>query len=455
MEYNSASNKLQAIDQQHILEYWDTLTENEQDYLLHQVSILDVEQFRLQRKLLVEKRGVHASGWEPLSDFVLSGNGTYRDAGLEYLRQGKVGCVVVAGGQGTRLGHEGPKGEVAVSVIRQKSLFQLLAEKTLAAGRQAGRPLSIAIMTSPLNHKQTVSFFRLHGYFGLDPKQIDFFQQEMLPLLDQKGDLFLEERGKIAEGPDGNGTSLKHFVRSGIWDKWKARGIEHILFTLVDNALADPFDVELIGCHRSMANEVTIKSIAREDPTESVGVLVRSGGKVRVVEYSEIPDPERFAVDLQGGLKHRCANISLFALTMDFVQKVGSEDDERMPYHLALKAVHFLNAAGERVKSTRPIAWKFEKFIFDFLALAKRVGVIVFPREECYAPLKNAEGPHSLKTVREALQESDRRIISAITGKEPPLGPFELAQEFYYPTPDLLSRWSGRTIPSNEYVEVI
>jgi UDP-N-acetylglucosamine/UDP-N-acetylgalactosamine diphosphorylase len=152
--------------------------------------------------------------------------------------------------------------------------------------------------------------------------------------------------------------------------------------------LADPFDAELIGYHRSTSNEVTIKSIAREDPTESVGVLVRSGGKVRVVEYSEIPDAERFALDINGALKHKCANISLFALTMDFVQKVGIEDDERMPYHLALKAVHFLNADGVSVKAARPIAWKFEKFIFDFLALTKSVGVIVYPREQCYAPLK-------------------------------------------------------------------
>jgi UDP-N-acetylglucosamine/UDP-N-acetylgalactosamine diphosphorylase len=215
MEYISASHKLQAIDQQQILQYWDTLSDAEQRYLLQQISIFDVEQFRLQRKLLQEKRGVHASGWEAVQDFIRAGNGAYRDSGLELLRQGKVGCLVVAGGQGTRLGHDGPKGEVARLCHPPKSLFQLLAEKTLAASKQAGRPLSLAIMTSPLNHKQTVTFFRQHDYFGLNAAQIDFFQQEMLPLLDQKGDLFLEERGKIAEGPDGNGTSLKHFVRSG------------------------------------------------------------------------------------------------------------------------------------------------------------------------------------------------------------------------------------------------
>lgn len=454
MDYTSAMHKLHGIEQQHILQYWDLLDTKEQDYLLHQIALLDIELFRLQRKLLQEKHGARIGQCEPVSQLFFSGNENDRLLGREKLREGKVGALVVAGGQGTRLGYDGPKGEVPVSVIRHKSLFQLIAEKTLAASHQAGVPLSLAIMTSPLNHWQTVDFFRRNDNFGLDPKQIDFFQQEMLPLLDQKGDLFLEQKGKIAEGPDGNGTSLKHFVRSGIWDRWHARGIEHLNYLLVDNAMADPFDSELIGYHCRKGDEVTIKCIAREDPKESVGVIVRSGDKVRVVEYTEISDNERLAKNPDGTLKHRCANISLFALKMDFVQNIGMEVDDLMPYHLALKAVHYLNAAGDSVKAVRPIAWKFEKYIFDFLPLTRSVGVIIYPREECFASLKNAEGSDSIATVQQALQESDRRVARLVTGVEPPEGPFELAQQFYYPTPEILKQWKGKAIPSNQYVEV-
>ncbi len=454
MDYISAVHKLQTIEQQQILQEWDNLSEEEKKNLLKQVALFDVAQFRLQRSLLQEKGAKNPQGGSPLKNVGHAGNVELHGLGMEKLRQGKVGCLVVAGGQGSRLGYNGPKGEVPVSLIRNKSLFQLIAEKTLAASKQVGHPLSLAIMTSPLNHQQTVAYFRTHAYFGLDPTQIDFFSQEMLPFLDQKGDLFLETKNKIAEGPDGNGTALKHFLRSGIWEKWKRKGIESMVFTLVDNPLADPFDPELIGFHTSTNNEVTIKAILREDPAESVGVLMEREGKVRVIEYSEISDTERLAVDATGGLKYKYASISLFALDLAFVQKVGAEDEERMPYHLALKAAYFLNAKGETVKSKSAVAWKFEKFIFDFLPLSKKVGIIAYPRKKCYAPLKNAEGPHSLKTVQEALLESDRTVFSALTGKEAPAGNFELAQEFYYPTPELLKRWNGRTVHSNEYVEL-
>ena len=177
-----------------------------------------------------------------------------------------------------------------MTAVKHKSLFQLFAEKTIAASKQAGRPLSIAIMTSPQNHDATIDFFNQHHLFGLEPGQLSFFCQGMLPLLDQEGQLFLENAFSLAEGPDGNGGALHHFYHSGIYQQWQAQGIRHINFVPIDNPLADPFDAELLGCQQRCQNEITIKCTLRRDVQEKVGLLARHDGRTIVVEYSEIPE---------------------------------------------------------------------------------------------------------------------------------------------------------------------
>lgn len=436
---------LKEIDQIHLIDFWDLLSEDEKGQLSKQIEQLDSSQlFELKNLILDDEHKIEET-IQPFRQFATRESHEDFQAGLQILSAGKVGCLIVAGGQGTRLGFEGPKGLFPVSLIKNKSLFQIFAEKALAAGRQIQRPLFLSIMTSSGNHDQTVKFFENHLYFGLNPEQVSFFSQDDLPLLDQNGNLFLETYGKIAVGPDGNAASLKHFFHHGIWADWKQRGIEYLTFVPIDNPLADPFDAELIGFHCRKGGDLAIKCIRREDPQEKLGVIVEKNGKVGVIEYSEISREERDAVDQPPFLRHLCGNISLFSFKMDFVRSVAEKYYEQLPYHKAWKIVPSI--------SEKKGAWKFEKFIFDVLPFAQEVHALIYPREECFAPLKNKEGADSLESVQAAIQKRDIQIFTKVTGLEPEECLFELDPQFYYPTPEMLQRWKGQPLPACSYIE--
>lgn len=380
---------------------------------------------------------------KPFTDVELAGSELDLEVGLRLLSSGKMGCLIVAGGQGTRLGFDGPKGVFPVTILKQKSLFQLVAERTLAASNRSGCPLPLAIMTSPLNHEATVAFFKQHSYFGLPVEQITFFSQDMRPMLDVNGDPLLDYTGRLAEGPTGNGVALERFISSGIWDAWQKNGVKYLNFILIDNALADPFDAELLGCHVRKNNQVTIKCTTRRDAAESVGLIVSNDQYVSVMEYSEVPDSERFKLNPDGSFVHRCANLSLFCFSMDFVEEASKQP---LPWHLAKKSVKVSN-------EEKLFAWKFEKFIFDLLPLAKRVSALQYPRDDCFAPLKNLSGPDSLVTLQAQLLEQDRKRYSAIWQRQAPRNPIELVPQCYYPTKTLLDRWRKK-VPTDAYIEV-
>lgn len=435
--------KKQLIGQEHLLNDWDQLNPSQKYHLAQQIQNINPQLFQIQRDLVLHGKKKQQFLIEPFVTFSRSGNATDREEGLKIIKSGAVGCLIVAGGQGTRLHFHGPKGLFPISPIKHKSLFQLFSEKTIAAGKQAGVLLPLAIMTSKQNHSETIKFFKNHGNFGLKEEQISFFTQEELPMLDQEANLFLSEKGCIAAGPNGNGSSLKHFYESGIWKKWKDAGVKCINYILIDNPLTDPFDAELIGFQARMQSEVVVKCIQRKEASENVGLLVRKNGKVEVVEYTELSQEEKMALNPDFSLKHICANISVFCLTMDFIKKIANQS---LPWHLAFKAVP---GAGNSEK----MAWKFETFIFDILPFAEKVDALLYPREECFAPLKNFSGMNSPEMVAQCLINRDRRVLSKITGIEQPNRVFELAQEFHYPTPTLLADWKGKKIPDADYIE--
>lgn len=449
--FKIAQEKLLKIEQSHILKYWEGLDNDQKNQLLFQIEKIDLKTFDLQQKLLRPTLSENHK-IEPFNNYAQSGNLDDIQKGKELISQGLVGTLVVAGGQGSRLRLDGPKGLFPITTVKHKSLFQLLAEKTLAASKQAGRPLPLAIMTSPLNHDITVEYFEKNHLFGLLKEQISFFPQGMLPLLDTKGFLFLENPYSIAEGPDGNGGALHEFARSGLWLKWHKQGIRYLNFILIDNPLADPFDAELIGYHARTQSEIVVKCIKRNDPKEKVGVIVRQNGKVTVVEYSEIDESERFATQQNGTLLHLCANLSLFSFSMDFIKTHIVNDPTPLPLHAAFKAAKHLDPTGNSVLSDKPIAWKFEHFIFDVLPRANKINALLYPRETCFAPLKNFSGEDSIETVRAALESSDRRVVSEITGTPCTVSPLEISQQFYYPTPSLLAKWKGKEIKQVGYL---
>jgi UDP-N-acetylglucosamine/UDP-N-acetylgalactosamine diphosphorylase len=388
----------------------------------------------------------------PFTQYEKSGCLENLERGKRIISEGKLGCLIVAGGQGSRLNYAKPKGLYPVTLIQKKPLFQILAEKVLAAGNLAGRPLPVAIMTSLGNHKETVRGFEENHYFGLSRDQVYFFSQGELPLLDLKGEPFFETPQKLATGPDGNASSLKHFVDSGVWDKWSKMGVSYIHYIHVDNALADPFDAELAGFHEKTGADVIVKCIERENPAEKLGVMFQQKEKVVVVEYSEISKEEQEARNEDGSLRNLCANIGAYSFSMEFVQEVASSLYEKLPFHKAWKAARYLTSEGTTKMADQPIAWKFEKFIFDVLPEAKEVKALLYPRKACFAPLKNAEGPDSLEAVQKALQERDREVFRQVSGVNSSASFFELDPAFYYFTPELQKKWEGLDVSDGTYV---
>lgn len=450
MDKTQALEKLRSIGQQHLFKFFDELSSEDQINFLEQIDTLNIPTFRMQQQVLESHHHYPLRLLDPFVNYSLSGNHNDTSIGQRLINEGKVGCLIIAGGQGTRLKVNGPKGMYPVSLIKRKSLFQLFAEKVLAASHLAERKLEIAVMTSKINHQQTLDFFEENSFFGLDPMQVSFFTQGTLPLLSHEGDLFLETKGHIAVGPDGNGSTLQHFFNSSICNDWYTKGIRYVNTILIDNPLADPFDAELIGHQKNQGADVLIKCSTRNSAKENVGVLVNHEGKVKVIEYSELPEEEKSATDESGLLKHRCANLSLFCFSIDFIKKVSKTE---LPLHLAHKAAPFLDEEGSTIHPAKPNAWKFEKFIFDVLPYALKVRALLYPREECFAPLKNAHGDASLESVQKSLLKRDREVISKLTGKTPPEVPIELSQEFYYPTENLKKQWEGKSIENGGYIQ--
>lgn len=449
MNLDSIRTLLSEQDFDEIFQFWNILPADQKQDLLNQVQSINWNTLKQQQELLVHQPDSKTL-LEPFLDYSYAGNKQDYLEGLEKISRGEMGCLILAGGQGSRLNSKDPKGTHPVSIVHHKSLFEIFCEKILAAEKLVGRRLLLSIMVSPSNEKATKQFFYDHNFFGLDPNQVFFFTQGTLPFLDSSGNLFLETPSTLAVGPNGNGLWPQEFVNCGIWSKWHQMGIRYVNMILVDNPLADPFDAELLGFHCRRGVDMTSKSIEKKVPEEKVGVFVKDHNTVRVIEYSEMDDQEKTSVVADGGLKHRCASISLFCFSMDFVSKLAEKKD--LPLHKAWKAVDKLYHDGVTHHTSRPNAWKFETFIFDVMKYTDKIAALLYPREHCFAPLKNGSGDNSIDTVQQALQRRDREIIRHLTGKEPPLVPFELAADFYYPTPELISKWKNKTIEGG-YIE--
>lgn len=333
---------------------------------------------------------------------------------------GKVGCIVLAGGQGTRLGVKGPKGAVPVTPISHKSLFEVLSEKVRAVD------LPVAIMTSSANHEETVAFFQKHGNFGLSA--LSFFQQEDLPLLDEDGEWFCEQPGVLACASDGNGHALARFYASGLWGEWKECGIEYVTVVFVDNPLAPIFNADLIGFCKN--KDAVLLAVERLSPTESMGVVAQTPAGIRVIEYTELPsDPSAY----------RLSSTGMFCVSMPFIERLSRVT---FPLHVAYKEV-----AGRRVG-------KCERFLFDLLLFTSSSAALVFPREEVYAPLKNRQGDRSVTTVQRSLFDYYRTLYKRLTGKAPVVEHFELSMEFEYASQEVASALASYPLAENECLTV-
>ena len=336
----------------------------------------------------------------------------WRDVGLDVVRSQSLAVVLLAGGQGTRLGSANPKGMYDIGLPSAKSLFALQGERLAKLGALAGAPPPVwYVMTSPFTHDMTTRYFKRHKYFGLNAKDVKFFKQGTLPCFTEAGEIILKSFDEVSEAPDGNGGIYAALAREGIIDDMRARGIEHVYAYCVDNALVQVGDPAFVGCCVERRCDAGAKVITKAYPTEPVGVFAtrinsETGKKeYHVVEYSEIPESLATAKDKRTGeLKFNAANIALHYYSFEFLAKCCL--DLKLPHHIARKKIPFLDVAtGETVTPEQPNGIKLEAFIFDVYKYANSVCVVQGHRARDFAPVKNAEGTgkDSPDTARELI----------------------------------------------------
>jgi UDP-N-acetylglucosamine/UDP-N-acetylgalactosamine diphosphorylase len=346
-------------------------------------------------------------------------------AGRGMLAAGEVAVVIVAGGQGTRLGFDGPKGCFPVGPVSERSLFQIHAEKVVAVGRRHGATVPLYVMTSPQNHAETAAFFAEHDSFGVE--RLRLFVQGEMPAVDRaSGKILLAERGRVALSPDGHGGTIRALDRSGALAEMAEEGITTIFYLQVDNPLIAIGDPGFVGAHRRAGAEISSKVVRKADPAEKVGLVVLRDGRQEMIEYSDLPDElaERRSPD--GGLDLWAGSMALHVIDVGFAARLAKRGG-RLPFHRALKAVPYVDEAGRPVEPDEPNAVKFEQFIFDAIPLAKRALVVETDRETEFEPLKNAEGPASPETVRARLSALYARWLEE-AGVAVPRGPDALPE---------------------------
>ncbi|MCC5833129.1 MAG: UDPGP type 1 family protein [Opitutales bacterium] len=412
--------------QGHVFRFWDQLDESQQSNLLSEAAEIDLEEInRLSDTLVMggQEESFDSDGLEPAPYRAHPSNGgdaalwqRAREVGEEALRGGKVAAFVVAGGQGTRLGYNAPKGTFPVTPVSQKSLFQVFAEKIRAAEIRYETQIPWLIMTSNANYEATVEAFEQADYFGLKKENVRFFRQGRLPAVDGKGKILLEDKDSIAMSPDGHGGSLRALVRSGAIAEMKKRGVSTISYFQVDNPLVHCIDPTFVGFHLMEGSaEMSSKMIPKAYSTEKVGHFCTQNGQTKVIEYSDMPESLQEAKDAEGKLRFIAGSIAIHVISVDFVEKMGGDNsDLNLPFHLAHKKINHVDEAGKSVSPQKPNGYKFEMFVFDALPFASDPVIIETRREDEFSPVKNAEGLDSPKTCSEdQLRQFTRWTLAA------------------------------------------
>ena len=317
--------------------------------------------------------------------------------GEDIIANNQYAVVTMAGGQGTRLGHKGPKGTFILNVKPEpKSLFQIIAENLIKTNNKYGIILNWYIMTSTENNDETVKYFEDNNYFGYNSENVKFFKQGNLPLLSEAGKLVVNSEYRIKYAASGNGTIYEAMLNDGIIDDMKKKGIKWVFIGSVDNALLNMVDPMLLGLTKKRGTEIASKTIVKNSPYEKVGVFCKKNGKPGVIEYSEIPESLIEEVDEHGELMYGESHIMCNLYTLDAIEKIANVE---LPYHSAHKKVDFMQEDGNMFFAKEPNGYKYEAFIFDGFELFDDITLYRGKREEDFAPVKNAEGVDSPETA--------------------------------------------------------
>ncbi len=417
----AAVNQLQMLHQllaphgqQHLLRHWDELSASQQMAFAEQITVIDWDEID---QLISDSYGAGGSverfqDLEPPRAITIDESRdprrrrAARNAGMQQLQQGKVAFVLTAGGQGSRLGFEHPKGLYPIGPFSRRSLFQVMIEHAHARARQSGSRIPIYIMSNPESDGEIREFLDRHEAFGYPPDDIRVFCQGMMPVVEiGTGRVLLAEKHRLSVSPDGHGGVLRALHRSGAMEDMRRRGIETIFYGQIDNPLLQVCHPELIGFHLLEEAEVTTQVVRKTHPQQRVGNVVSRGGRLSIIEYSELPDELAQQTNPDGSLRLWAGNIAVHVFNRDFLERALAHA-ESLPFHRAEKKVPFLDAAGNLVQPSENNAIKFEQFVFDLLPFAERALVCEIAASEGFAALKNASGSAATETpewVRQAI----------------------------------------------------
>lgn len=349
-----------------------------------------------------------------------------KSRGEAALRAGEVAAILVAGGQGTRLGISDPKGTFPIGPLTGKPLFQLFCEQLQARQQRYGVRIPYAIMTSDATHAATLADFEAHDYYGLNPEDVWFFPQGNMPAVDaQTGVALLAGPGRLALSPDGHGGILAALQRHGILERFAERGIETLYYHQVDNPSTPVCDPCFLGWHLVAGAEVSTKVVAKRSAEEKMGVIVSIDGKLQVIEYSDLPAELAAETDAEGQLRFWAGNTAMHVFSRRFLERVAA-DDRALPFHAARKVVPYWTPDGV-VTPEQPNGLKFERFIFDVLPWADQALIVEGDRAEEFNPVKNKEGHDSPATATAALQAVYRRWIRQAGGEIGDAVPIEIS----------------------------
>jgi UDP-N-acetylglucosamine/UDP-N-acetylgalactosamine diphosphorylase len=410
-------------NQQHLLMFWDELDEARKQRLLEEIGRLDFSKIDRWIEKYVKKAAPLklASEFQPAPSYPLVPKNSEQQqkyklavkTGRQLISAGKVAAFVVAGGQGTRLGFDGPKGDYPISPVRNKTLFQIFAETIKAACEKYHADIPWYIMTSPINYSQTLDIFRENSYYNLNKENIFIFQQGTMPNFGLDGKILLADKGTIASSPDGHGGSLKALYKSGALEDMKNRGVDVMSYWQVDNPLVKILDPLFIGLHMLDSSEMSSKALVKNHPKEKVGNFCLVNGRVTVIEYSDLPDKLAEKRNPDGSFVFELGSIGIHIISRSFVERLNTEADISLPFHRAVKKIVHINESGQLIKPAEPNGIKLETFIFDALPLADNSVILQTVRSEEFAPVKNATGIDSAEVTRRMIAERSAKWLES------------------------------------------
>lgn len=401
MNYNEAMEKLKKYGQEHVLKYYAELPDEQRNTLIEQIDRTDFTVIGQEAE--TGKRGTIAPIKAMTIPEIDMGRERFERIGMEAVKAGKLGAVLLAGGMGTRLGSDAPKGMYDIGISKPVYIFQRLIENLMKVVEKAGNYIQLFVMTSEKNHDATVGFFKEHDYFGYDKDYIAFFKQDMAPAADFDGKVYMEAKDSIATSPNGNGGWFLSMKKSGLLELVEKRGIEWLNVFAVDNVLQSIADPVFAGAVLEGGYSVGSKVIRKVNPQEKVGVMCTEDGRPSIVEYIELTEDMLTQRDENGEYAYNFGVILNYLFKVD---KLVNLLERKLPYHKSAKKIPYINEAGELVKPEEPNGYKYEQFILDMIQMLDSCLPFEVVRGKEFAPIKNKTGVDSVESARELLRKN-------------------------------------------------